>query len=52
MNVTGAQIAALAVALALGDRVIDLQGDRVLPAMVNAPEHLQLNSLRRHGCAR
>jgi len=30
-----------------GDRVLDLQGDRLLPGLINAHDHLQLNNLPR-----
>jgi cytosine/adenosine deaminase-related metal-dependent hydrolase len=40
-----ARITALGEAPMAGDIVIDLHGDRVLPGLINAHDHLQLNSL-------
>jgi imidazolonepropionase-like amidohydrolase len=44
LRVRGARIAALDVEPAPADAVIDLQGDRLLPGLINAHDHLQLNS--------
>jgi cytosine/adenosine deaminase-related metal-dependent hydrolase len=48
LRVRGAHIAALDVEPAPSDAVIDLQGDRLLPGLINAHDHLQLNSLPDH----
>jgi len=40
-----ARISALGEAPLAGDTVVDLHGDRVLPGLINAHDHLQLNSL-------
>jgi cytosine/adenosine deaminase-related metal-dependent hydrolase len=38
-------IAAVGCGVSAGDRVIDLNGDRLLPGLINAHDHLQLNTL-------
>jgi len=43
LRIEGARIVALGAAAAVGDRVIDLDGDRLLPGLINAHDHLQLN---------
>src|SRR5688572_23899828 len=43
LRVVGHHIVALDAAPQPGDRVLDLQGDRVLPGLINAHDHLQLN---------
>jgi cytosine/adenosine deaminase-related metal-dependent hydrolase len=48
LRVRGTHIAALDVEPAPADAVIDLQGDRLLPGLINAHDHLQLNSLPDH----
>jgi cytosine/adenosine deaminase-related metal-dependent hydrolase len=48
LRVRGARILALDVEPAPADAVIDLQGDRLLPGLINAHDHLQLNSLPDH----
>jgi cytosine/adenosine deaminase-related metal-dependent hydrolase len=48
LRVRGARIAALDVDPESGDKVVDLQGDRILPGLINAHDHLQLNSLPDH----
>jgi cytosine/adenosine deaminase-related metal-dependent hydrolase len=48
LRVRGARIVALDVEPAPADMVIDLQGDRLLPGLINAHDHLQLNSLPDH----
>jgi cytosine/adenosine deaminase-related metal-dependent hydrolase len=45
LRIRGSSIVALGVSPQAGDRVIDLQGDRLLPGLINAHDHLQLNSL-------
>ena len=47
LRIVGSKIAALAVDPQPGDSIVDLQGDRVLPGLINAHDHLQLNSLPR-----
>src|SRR5690348_17000286 len=47
VRVTGARIASLGEAARAGDRVIDLDGDRLLPGLINAHDHLALNNLPR-----
>ena len=48
LRIVGSRIAALAAAPLPGDSMVDLQGARVLPGLINAHDHLQLNSLPRH----
>jgi len=48
LRVRGARIAALDVDPEPADAVVDLQGDRLLPGLINAHDHLQLNSLPDH----
>jgi cytosine/adenosine deaminase-related metal-dependent hydrolase len=48
LRVRGSRIAAMNVEPRPGDTVIDLQGDRLLPGLINAHDHLQLNSLPTH----
>jgi len=48
LRVRGSRIAALDVDPQPADTVIDLQGDRLLPGLINAHDHLQLNSLPAH----
>jgi cytosine/adenosine deaminase-related metal-dependent hydrolase len=45
LRISGSRIAALHGRPEPGDQVVDLQGDRVLPGLINAHDHLQLNSL-------
>lgn len=45
LRIIDGRITGIGEAPAPGDRVIDLQGDRVLPGLINAHDHLQLNSL-------
>jgi cytosine/adenosine deaminase-related metal-dependent hydrolase len=47
LRIVGSRIAALGVAPVAGDRLVDLEGDRVMPGLINAHDHLQLNSLPR-----
>jgi imidazolonepropionase-like amidohydrolase len=44
LRVQGAHIAAVGVRPEPGDLVVDLEGDRLLPGLINAHDHLQLNS--------
>jgi cytosine/adenosine deaminase-related metal-dependent hydrolase len=48
LRVQGSRIAALDVRPEKTDLVIDLKGDRLLPGLINAHDHLQLNSLPAH----
>src|SRR5258708_32154704 len=48
LRVRGSRIAAMDVDPQPADTVIDLQGDRLLPGLINAHDHLQLNSLPAH----
>jgi cytosine/adenosine deaminase-related metal-dependent hydrolase len=45
VRIVGSQIAALGVSPPSGDLIVDLQGDRLLPGLINAHDHLQLNTL-------
>lgn len=45
LHIRGARIAALGGAPRRGEIVVDLAGDRVLPGLINAHDHLQLNTL-------
>jgi cytosine/adenosine deaminase-related metal-dependent hydrolase len=47
MRILGPCIAAFGENPHPGDSIVDLQGDRVLPGLINAHDHLQLNSLPR-----
>jgi cytosine/adenosine deaminase-related metal-dependent hydrolase len=46
LRVAGGYISSVGGSPQAGDRVIDLRGDRLLPGLINAHDHLQLNSLR------
>lgn len=48
LRVNGSRIAALDVQPQSADEVVDLDGDRLLPGLINAHDHLQLNSLPDH----
>jgi cytosine/adenosine deaminase-related metal-dependent hydrolase len=48
VRIVGPRIAALGADPHPGDSIVDLQGDRVLPGLINAHDHLQLNSLAHH----
>jgi hypothetical protein len=50
LRIVGSRIAAVAADSQPGDRIVDLQGDRVLPGFINAHDHLQLNSMPHHEC--
>jgi cytosine/adenosine deaminase-related metal-dependent hydrolase len=45
LRIVGARIAALGENPRAGDLIVDLKGDRMLPGLINAHDHLQLNSL-------
>jgi cytosine/adenosine deaminase-related metal-dependent hydrolase len=45
LRMAGARLAAASGAACAGEVLIDLQGDRVLPGLINAHDHLQLNTL-------
>jgi hypothetical protein len=45
VRVEGGRIAAIACAARRGDVIIDVQGDRLYPGLINAHDHLQLNHL-------
>jgi len=47
LRIVGPRIASLGEDPFPGDAAVDLQGDRVLPGLINAHDHLQLNSLTR-----
>ena len=49
VRVAGARIAAVGIGIRAqpGDCLVDLEGDRLLPGLINAHDHLQLNSLPR-----
>ncbi len=44
LRIEGTRIVALGARAAAGDRVVDLEGDRLLPGLINAHDHLQLNN--------
>jgi cytosine/adenosine deaminase-related metal-dependent hydrolase len=45
LRIAGGRIAAIGEEPAAGDCVVDVRGDRMLPGLINAHDHLQLNSL-------
>ncbi len=45
LRIVGSRIAALDVDPQPEDLIVDLAGDRLLPGLINAHDHLQLNSL-------
>jgi cytosine/adenosine deaminase-related metal-dependent hydrolase len=45
LRILGSRIAALGEVPQVGDLIVDLKGDRVMPGLINAHDHLQLNSL-------
>jgi len=50
LRVSGERIAGVGVAPARGDRVVDLEGDRLLPGLINAHDHLQFSNFPRTRC--
>ena len=48
LRVAGSRIAAVDMPPEPGDLVLDLRGDRLLPGLINAHDHLQLNHLPAH----
>jgi cytosine/adenosine deaminase-related metal-dependent hydrolase len=48
LRVQGSQIAAVGMPPEPEDLVLDLRGDRLLPGLINAHDHLQLNHLAAH----
>jgi cytosine/adenosine deaminase-related metal-dependent hydrolase len=48
LRVAGSRIAAVGVPAEPEDLVLDLKGDRLLPGLINAHDHLQLNHLPAH----
>jgi cytosine/adenosine deaminase-related metal-dependent hydrolase len=47
LRILGSHIAAIGTEPEPGDRIVDLQGDRLLPGLINAHDHLQLNNFPR-----
>lgn len=47
LRIQGCRIVSLGQVPQRGDRVIDLHGDRLLPGLINAHDHLQLNNFPR-----
>jgi cytosine/adenosine deaminase-related metal-dependent hydrolase len=45
LRIVGPRLASLGGPASADDSIVDLQGDRVLPGLINAHDHLQLNSL-------
>ena len=45
LRIAGSRIVAVGDAACLGDWVVDLRGDRLLPGLINAHDHLHLNTL-------
>ncbi len=45
LRMVGARITDVGCCPATGDRIVDLRGDRLLPGLINAHDHLQLNTL-------
>jgi cytosine/adenosine deaminase-related metal-dependent hydrolase len=45
LRIAGAQIAAVGAGANSGDLVVDLRGDQLLPGLINAHDHLHLNTL-------
>ncbi|MFZ1869162.1 MAG: amidohydrolase family protein [Steroidobacteraceae bacterium] len=47
VRIAGDRIAAVGERPVVGERIVDLEGDRLLPGLINAHDHLQLNHLPR-----
>jgi cytosine/adenosine deaminase-related metal-dependent hydrolase len=47
LRVAGSRLAVLSDALSADDVVVDVRGDRILPGLINAHDHLQLNTIPR-----
>jgi cytosine/adenosine deaminase-related metal-dependent hydrolase len=45
LRIVGASIAAVGANPQPGDSIVDLQGDRILPGLINAHDHLQFNNM-------
>jgi cytosine/adenosine deaminase-related metal-dependent hydrolase len=45
LRIAGSRIAAVSGGASAGDLVVDLRGDRLLPGLINAHDHLHLNTL-------
>jgi len=45
LRIAGSRIAAVGVGVDAGDVIVDLRGDRLLPGLINAHDHLHLNTL-------
>jgi cytosine/adenosine deaminase-related metal-dependent hydrolase len=45
LSIESSRIAALGGGIGVGDLVVDLRGDRLLPGLINAHDHLHLNTL-------
>jgi cytosine/adenosine deaminase-related metal-dependent hydrolase len=45
LRMAGSRIAAVGMGVSAGDLVVDLRGDRLLPGLINAHDHLHLNTL-------
>jgi cytosine/adenosine deaminase-related metal-dependent hydrolase len=50
LRVSGDRIASVGEPPARGDRVVDLEGDRLLPGLINAHDHLQFSNFPRTRC--
>ena len=51
LRIVGSRIAAINECASGGDLVVDLHGDRLSPGLINAHDHLQLNTLPEIGRA-
>jgi cytosine/adenosine deaminase-related metal-dependent hydrolase len=45
LRIAGSRIVAVGAAAPAGDLIVDLRGDRLLPGLINAHDHLHLNTL-------
>lgn len=52
VTIAGGRIAAVGKCARARERIVDLEGDRLLPGLINAHDHLQLNHLPRPAPAR